>query len=79
MSNDKITYIQVENKIYRVTQLSFYYMTVAAEETDLSVDDVPEDEVFDVMIFKDMKVTLTNEKGQAEIISLKDWKRQKGA
>lgn len=75
MRNDKINYIQVENKIYRVTELSFYYMSLTAEETGLSIEDVPEDELFDVMIFKDMKITLMNSKGQASIIELAEWKQ----
>ena len=75
MRNDKINYIQVENKIYRVTELSFYYMSLTAEETGLSIEDVPEEELFDVMIFKDMKITLMNRKGEATIIDLAEWKQ----
>lgn len=49
-------------------------MTVEAVQTDLTVNDVPESEVWDISEFKNYKVKLINHGGQAEIISLDDWK-----
>lgn len=45
-------------------------MKIAAVETDLSADDVPADELFDLMLFKDYEVKLVNNGGQAKIIDL---------
>ena len=36
----------VDTKIYKVTDIDFCDMTIEASETDLSIADVPEDEVF---------------------------------
>ena len=41
-------------------KISFYDFTVVAKETDLTVDDVPEKEVFDLTDLKEFKVTLRN-------------------
>lgn len=66
----KIKYLQVLNKVYQVIYISFFYMKIAAVETDLSADDVPADELFDLMLFKDYEVKLVNNGGQAKIIDL---------
>lgn len=59
------------NKIYRVTHISFFTMELAAEETTLSAATVPEDEVFDVMNYPGLKVTLIDMDGQTEEIRTK--------
>lgn len=45
-------------------------MNIEADETDLTVDDVPAEEVFDVQDFKDFRIALMNKAGNkmAEII-----------
>ena len=58
MSTSKIKYINLSNKIYRVTHISFFTMELVAEETTLSAAIVPEDDVFDVMDYPGLKVTL---------------------
>lgn len=49
-------------------------MTLTAVETDLSMDDVPENEVWDISEFEHYKVKLVNNGGQAEIIDFNGWK-----
>lgn len=73
----KIKYLQVLDKIYQVTSISFFYMKIEAVETALTADDVPADELFDLMLFKDHEVKLVNNGGQAKIIDLQAWKEQK--
>ena len=51
-------------------------MELAAEETILSATTVPEDEVFDVMDYPGLKVTLIGMDGQAEEIDLKELSRR---
>jgi len=71
-------YISVNktSKIYEITKISFFYMTVEAVETDLTVDDVPESEVWDIGEFRHYKVKLINNGGQAEIIDFNDWREE---
>ena len=78
MSTSKIKYINLSNKIYRVTHISFFTMELVAEETTLSAAIVPEDEVFDVMDYPGLKVTLIGLDGQSEEIDLKDLSRRIG-
>lgn len=74
----KIKYINLLDKIYHVTHISFFTMELVAEETILSAATVPEDEVFDVMDYPGLKVTLIGLDGQAEEIDLKELSRRGG-
>lgn len=74
----KIKYINLSNKIYHVTHISFFTMELVAEETALSAATVPEDEVFDVMDYPGLKVTLIDMDGQVEEIDLKELSRRAG-
>lgn len=58
------------DKLYAVKDISFYYMNIEADETDLTIDDVSVDVVFDVQDFKDFKIALMNKawNQMAEII-----------
>lgn len=73
-----IKYINLLNKIYRVIHISFFTMELVAEETMLSAATVPEDEVFDVMDYPGLKVTLIDMDGQSEAIDLKELSRRAG-
>ena len=66
------------NKIYRVTHISFFTMELVAEETTLTAAIVPEDEVFDVLDYNNLKVTLVDLDGRAEVIDLKELSRRAG-
>lgn len=78
MNDTKMKYISVNkaDKLYEITRISFFYMEVAAAETNLTINDVPESEVWDISEFKNYKVKLINNGGQAEIISLDDWREK---
>lgn len=78
MSTSKIKYIILSDKIYRVTHISFFTMELAAEETTLSAATVPEDEVFNVLDYPGLKVTLSGMDGQNEEIDLKELSRRVG-
>ena len=71
-------YISVNkvSKIYEIRKISFFYMEVEAVQTDLTVDDVPENEVWDISEFKHYRVKLLNSRGNAEIIDFDDWKKE---
>ena len=49
-------------------------MTLEAEQTGLTINDVPESEVWDISEFKNYKVKLMNVGGKAEIIDFAEWK-----
>lgn len=53
-------------------------MTIEAIETNLTVTDVPEDELWDFSEFRDYKVKLINNEGQAEIVDFGKYKSRKG-
>lgn len=70
-------YISVSDKLYEITRISFFYMTVEALQTNLTMNDVPESEVWDVEEFRDYKVKLVNNGGQADIVDFDDWKKER--
>ena len=53
-------------------------MTIEAIETNLTATDVPEDELWDIEEFKNYKIKLINNGGQAEILDFEEWKSRKG-
>lgn len=69
-------YISVADKLYKIRKISFYYMTVEAVETNLKMDDVPDNEVWDISEFEHYKVKLVNNGGQAEVIDFNGWKEK---
>lgn len=74
----KIKYINLLDKIYHVTHISFFTMELVAEETALTDVTVSEDEVFDVIDYPNLKVTLVDLDGQVEEIDLKELSRRAG-
>lgn len=51
-------------------------MTVEAVQTDLTINDVPENEVWDISEFRNYKVKLVNNGGQAGIVDMAEWIEQ---
>lgn len=62
INDTKIKYIKIgdTDKLYTVEKISFYDFSIKAVETDLKISDVPENEIFDILEFKDFRVTLKN-------------------
>ena len=75
-NNTKIKYLKVHDKIYEITDISFFYFHIEASETNIMVGDVPADEVWDIEEFKNYKIKLINNGGQAEIMDFSKWKRK---
>ncbi len=77
INNTKIRYLNAaNNKIYEVTNISFFYMTIEAVETDLTIDDVPKDELWNLEEFKKYKVKLVNNCGMGKIIDFEKFKNR---
>ena len=53
-------------------------MRIEAIETNLTATDVPEDGLWDISDFKEYKIKLINNGGQAEILDFEKWKNSKG-
>ena len=67
-----------DSKVYKVTNIDFCNLTIEAVETDLSIADVPENEVFPVEEFSEFRIRLCNGDGMGEIIDFSEWvKRNK--
>lgn len=49
-------------------------MSIEAAETDMTVGAVPADELWDIEEFKNYKIKLINNGGQAEIVDFEKWK-----
>lgn len=60
INETRIKYIKVLDKLYEVESISFFYFTVSAKETNMTMADVPAEEVFDLTDFKEFHVTLRN-------------------
>lgn len=62
MSNtSKIKYVIIDNKLFRVKEISFYHMNMTVITCDTSIDDVPADEVFPLEeCRRDFHVTIEN-------------------
>lgn len=60
INNTKIKYLSVADKIYKIIEIDFNNLTIEAIRTDLSIQDIPENEVFDISGFKDFRVLLKN-------------------
>lgn len=61
INDTKIKYLSVaDTKIYKVTDIDFRNLTIEATEIDLSIADVPEDEVFPVEEFGEFRIRLIN-------------------
>ena len=61
INNTDIQYLSVtDSKIYKVTNIDFRNLTIEAVETNLSIVDIPESEVFTVEEFGEFRVRLCN-------------------
>ncbi len=76
INDTKIKYLSVLNKIYEVTNINWLHSSLEAKETDLSVGDVPESELWNVAGFADFKIRLVNGNGVAKVADFGEWKER---
>ena len=60
INNTKIQYLSVADKIYKVKNIDFHNLIIEATKTDLSIADVPENELFPVEELREFGVRLIN-------------------
>ena len=78
INNTKIKYLKLPgDKIYKVTDISFFHMEIRAVESPPSAASIPEDEIWDIEEFKNYKITLINNGGRAEIVNFNAYKSRK--
>lgn len=57
----KIKYVVIDDKLYQVKAISFYYMSVTLVPCDTPIDVVPKDEVFSLEeCRRDFVITIEN-------------------
>lgn len=62
INNTKIQYLSVADKIYNVKAIDFHNLTIEATRTDLSIADIPGNEVFPIEEFGEFWIRLINGK-----------------
>lgn len=75
-NNTKIKYISAQNKLYQVTDINFSDLTLEASETNLLASDVPPEQLFDVMEFREFRVRLRN--GTGKVIDIEEYLKRRG-
>lgn len=65
------------DKIYEITSINWLHFALEAKETNLSIGDVEESELWDVAELEDFRIRLINDDGAAEIIDMAKWKKDK--
>ena len=74
INNTKIKYISVaDTKIYKVTDIDFHNLTIEATKTELSIADIPENEVFPIEEFGEFRVRLCNDGRMGAIVDFAEW------
>ena len=69
----KIKYLSVADKIYKVTAIDFHNLTIEATRTDLSIADIPGNEVFPIEEFGEFRVRLCNDGRMGAIVDFAEW------
>ena len=73
----KIKYLSVADKIYKVTDIDFCNLTIEASETDLSIADVPKNEIFPLEDFREFRIRLCNDDRMGAIVDFVEWVKRK--
>lgn len=81
INNTKIQYLSAADKIYKVKNIDFGNLIIEAMETDLSIADIPEDEVFSIEDFGEFRVRLISRDGgmgetPGDVIHFGEWARK---
>ena len=73
INDTKIKFLSVADKIYKIKDIDFKNLTIEAAETDLSIVDVPENEVFPIEEFGEFRVRLCNDGRMGAIVDFAEW------
>ena len=80
INDTKIKYLLVADKIYEVSAIDFRNMTIEATETDLTIGDVNESELFPVKeLLDEYVIGLVNRKDEIDVIDMAEWVKNRKA
>ena len=78
INDTKIKYLSAPGqKFYKVTDIDFHNLIIEATETDLSIADVPESEVFPIEEFGEFRIRLCNDGRMGAIVDFVEWIKRK--
>lgn len=69
----KIKYVLTADKIYKITDINFAGLTIEAIGTNLTIADVPENEVFPIEEFGEFDIKLQNGCGIGDVVVFAEW------
>lgn len=78
INDTKIQYLSISDKLYKVTNIDFSHFSLEAREIDLSIDDVPESELWDISELGEFKIRLVNNGSKADVIDMAEWRKGHG-
>lgn len=73
----KIKYISIGEKVYKVTDISISESYIEAAETELSIAEIPENELWDIEELGQYQIKLLNRQRKIKIINIDQWKQSK--
>ena len=56
--SEKIKYLKLQDRIYEVDKISFFYWSATIRDTPLTEQDVSKEEIFDVTGLDSLKITI---------------------
>lgn len=73
----KIKYICIGGKIYKVTDMSIAELHIEAAETELSIAEIPDNELWKIEELEQYKIKLINSQKRIKVINIDQWKQNK--
>lgn len=73
----KIKYISIGEKVYKVTDISVAELHIEAAETELSIDEISDNELWEIRELEQYKIKLINHQKNIKIINIDQWKQSK--
>ncbi|MCI8771320.1 MAG: hypothetical protein HFH73_09255 [Lachnospiraceae bacterium] len=61
-----------------MTSINWQHLLIKAKETDLSIDNVPEDALWDILELEEFEIRLVNSSGGADVIDMAGWMMEHG-
>lgn len=74
----KIKYIRIGGKIYKVTDISVAELHIHAAETELSIAEIPDNELWKIEeLVGQYQIKLINSQKRIKVINIDQWKQSK--
>lgn len=73
----KIRYVCIGEKVYKVTDISVSESYIEATETELSIVEIPDNELWDIGELEQYQIKLINHQKKIKVINIDQWKQSK--